>query len=180
MTKLLWCQTYFEHHYNSLSYVLCLSAKQECCQQFALTEAIQPEGTRQWSCLKLQQESASWHGKISYSKGPELLKIYKNKKSHEIQETFWAMCKMFSECSHSTSIITYSWILHWNTLKRDTSEITIKLAVRKTEKCSFRGTNVHARRKQTLLKQSWTFGQLQSMEFYALTIKITCCKYLSL
>lgn len=90
------------------------------------------------------------------------------------------MCNMLSECSHSTLIITYSWILHWKIFKRDKSKIVTKLAVKKTGKCSFGGTNVHARRKQTLFKQSCTFGQLKSMEFYALTIKITYCKYLSL
>lgn len=132
-------------------FVMCAVLKRptwECCQQFAVTEAIWWEGTTRWSCLKLQQESASRCGKMSYSKGPELLKIYKDKKRHEIRGVLSCLlCNVLSECSHSTLIITYSWVLCWKTLKRDKSEITTKLAVKTTGKYSFWGYKCSSRKK---------------------------------
>lgn len=81
---------------------------------------------------------------------------YSHSESSSVQQDFW------------TLIVTYTWVFHWKTSKKDKSEITTNLAVKTTAKCSFRGNRYSCWKKKTLFTQSCIFGQLQSAEFHAL------------
>lgn len=178
---ILWCQTYFEHHYNSMG-----------CPRVpnsgVLSTVCYHWGHRmERHYTTVMPEAATRCGKTSYSKGWELLKIYKDNRGYEIQKVLSCLlCSVLFECSHSSFIITYSWVLHWKTLKRDKREITTKLAVTTTVKCSLEGINVQEESKHCLNNPAhlhssslqnfilWPINPHAVIIFFIVTVRKTC------